>query len=269
MTEQGWPLPAGMAEKFAQFQAGGVTPATPRRAATVALVRPAGDGLEVYVIRRAVSMVFGGVYAFPGGGVDASDTGLPLLRSDWPGRLDMPADDAAAVVAAAVREVFEESGVLFAGAGAGEVVGDVSDDGWEADRQALAARAGSLSELLHRRGLVTRDDLLLPWARWITPEFEPRRFDTYFFVAVLPAGQRTRDVSGEADRTAWVRPADALRRYAAGELRMLPPTVATLRDLAEFRRIDELAGAAAGRDAARPVRPRVESTPDGGLRLLV
>ncbi|WP_220095743.1 hypothetical protein, partial [Klebsiella quasipneumoniae] len=70
------------------------------------------------------------------------------------------------------------------------------------------------------RGLVLRSDLLGAWARWITPEFESRRYDTWFFVAALPAGQRTRNASTEADRTVWITPADATAGYDKGELLM-------------------------------------------------
>jgi hypothetical protein len=107
-------------------------------------------------------------------------------------------------VAAAVRETFEESGVLLAGESPSSVVADVSGDDWEADRLALESRELSFADLLQRRGLVLRTDLLAAWTHWITPEFEPRRFDTRFFVAALPPGQRTRDIFGEADRVAWM-----------------------------------------------------------------
>jgi 8-oxo-dGTP pyrophosphatase MutT (NUDIX family) len=105
------------------------------------------------------------------------------------------------VVCAAVREVFEECGVLLAGADGSTVVGDVTGQSWERARQALLAREVALVELLTSLGLVVRSDLLVPWARWLTPEFEPRRFDTYFFLARLPVDQATRDVGGEADHT--------------------------------------------------------------------
>ena len=118
-----------------------------------------------------------------------------------------------------------------------------------------------MTELLDRRGLRLRDDLLLPWARWITPEFEPRRFDTWFFVAVLPPEQEARDVSGEADRTTWISPADA------NGLAMLPPTRAMLNDLCAYESIEDLA--TAKRDAAAPVMPRVELAEDGGAVLVI
>ncbi|CAM5319003.1 hypothetical protein SMICM304S_08534 [Streptomyces microflavus] len=111
-----------------------------------------------------------------------------------------------------MRETFEEAGVLLAGETAGTVVGDTTGADWEADREALVARDLSFAEFLDRRGLLLRSDLLGAWARWITPEFEPRRYATWFFVAALPEGQRTRAVSTEADRTVWIAPAEAARR---------------------------------------------------------
>ncbi len=221
MTYPPLPLPEAMVRRAAEFRG---PPAPARPAATVVLLRPKDDTFEVYVHRRVVAMVFGGMYAFPGGGVDPADR-PDGLRADWSTRLGVPPAEAAAVVAAAIREVEEETGVRLA------------------------------------------EELLLPWSRWITPEFEPRRFDTWFFVALLPAGQQARDISGEADRTLWITPADALAGWAAGELAMLPPTVSTLRDLAAYRRVVDVVAASAGRDAARPVLPRVEVGADGVARL--
>ena len=137
------------------------------------------------------------------------------------------------------------------------MVGDVSGDDWETARQDLEARRRGFAGLLAERQLTLRSDLLLPWSRWITPEFEPRRFDTYFFVALLPEGQRTRDVSGEADHTMWVRPVDALARARAGELTMLPPTLVTLAEVAAAGDLAGVARASATRDAATPVTPRL------------
>jgi hypothetical protein len=124
------------------------------------------------------------------------------------------------------------------------VVADTTGDDWEADRAALVARELAFADFLDRRGLVLRSDLLGAWARWITPEFEPRRYDTWFFVAVLPAGQRASNASTEADRTVWIRPAEAAAGYDRGELLMMPPTIATLRSLERYgTAADALAGA--------------------------
>ncbi|MEU2667123.1 NUDIX domain-containing protein [Micromonospora sp. NPDC007220] len=270
----GFPAPPALVAHARRFHAEGGTPAPPRVAATVLLLRPAGDDFEVYLIRRVAAMAFGGMYAFPGGGVDPSDSQAHLdwagpTPAGWGERLGLTPEAAQAVVCAAAREVFEEAGVLLAGPDTQTVVGDVSGDDWEADRVALEQRRGGFADLLARRGLTLRSDLLLPWSRWITPEFEPRRFDTYFFVALLPEGQRTRDVSGEADHTLWVRPADALARAEAGELTMLPPTLVNLAQVAAGGDLAGVARAAATRDASTPVTPRLDVPDDGEPRFVL
>ncbi|MFI9356862.1 NUDIX hydrolase [Streptomyces lydicus] len=219
---------------------GELTPAAPRRAATVLLLRDSGTGgPAVHMLRRRASMAFaGGAYAYPGGGVDPRDE-RPVAwagpsRAQWAVRMGVDPATAQAIVCAAVRETFEEAGVLLAGASADTVVADTTGEDWEADRAALVAHELSFADFLGRRGLVLRSDLLGAWARWITPEFEPRRYDTWFFVAALPEGQRTRNTSTEADRTVWIRPADAAAGYDRGELLMMPPTIATLRGLQPY-----------------------------------
>ncbi|MEU3454001.1 NUDIX hydrolase [Micromonospora sp. NPDC006766] len=263
MTIDGFAAPSALVEHARRFRAEGGVPAVPRVAATVLLLRPTGADFEVYVIRRVAAMAFGGMYAFPGGGVDRSDSQAHLNWAGpdptaWGERLALDPDAAQAVVCAAAREVFEEAGVLLAGPDAATVVGDVSSDDWENARQDLEARRTGFADLLAGRRLTLRSDLLLPWSRWITPEFEPRRFDTYFFVALLPDGQRTRDVSGEADRTLWIRPADAVARAKAGELNMLPPTMVTLAQVAAAGDLTGVVEAAATRDAATPITPRLD-----------
>lgn len=241
-------MPAALVEHARRFYASGGTPVVPRLAATVVLMRPGlSAGLEVYLIRRADTMAFAsGMYAFPGGSVDPRDAAGDVDWSgpsdvDWSRRLGQPPDRAQAVVCAAVRELFEESGVLLA------ALDDVTADEWEAARRALIARELSLADLLRARDLPLRSDLLVTWARWITPEFEPRRYDTYFFLAVVPPGQLARNVSGEADHVIWARPADAL------ELPMLPPTFATLRQLSAYSTPEGALAASVRRNAATPV----------------
>jgi 8-oxo-dGTP pyrophosphatase MutT (NUDIX family) len=202
----------------------------------------------VYLIRRALTMAFAAdMHAFPGGSVDPRDVDV-----DWVApahRLGLPDSEARAVACAAVREAFEESGVLLAGRGPHDLLPDVSGPDWEEARRAVEAREVGFAELLRERGLVLRADLLVPWARWITPEFEPRRYDTYFFVTRLPAGQRTRDIGGEAAHAEWRAPG------RVAELPMLPPTRATLAQLAACGSIET--ALAADHDVATPVTPRV------------
>lgn len=224
-----------VAERVRGLADGSLAPAAPRDAATVLLLRDRRGGPEAYLLRRVKAMSFaGGMHVFPGGSVDPADAqaeigwaGPPV--QDWARWLSCDEPLARALVCAAVRETFEESGVLLAGTDGDNVLADVSTDDWEAERVALEAREHSLSELLARRGLVLRADLLRPLAHWITPEAEPKRFDTRFFLAELPAGQVCRDAGSEADSRLWVRPADAL----AQGLVMMPPTSSALRDVAD------------------------------------
>ncbi|MFF3012701.1 NUDIX hydrolase [Streptomyces sp. NPDC057939] len=250
---------------------GSLTPVAPRRAATVMLLRDTSAGPVVHMLRRRSSMAFaGGAYAYPGGGVDPRDEDHRIGwagpdQDAWAARLGTDAASAQAIVCGAVRETFEEAGVLLAGRTADTVVGDTTGDDWEADRQALVGRELSFAEFLDRRGLLLRSDLLGAWARWITPEFEPRRYDTWFFVAALPEGQRTRNASTEADRTVWIAPAAAADGYDKGELLMMPPTIATLRSLEPYgSAADALVGAAAQDLTAIVARATLE---DGELVL--
>ncbi|MFI7243217.1 NUDIX hydrolase [Streptomyces qinglanensis] len=249
-------------ERIRALAAGELTPVTPRRAATVMLLRDTPDGPAVHMLRRRASMAFaGGAYAYPGGSVDPRDArgaeAAGPSAASWAERLGTDEATARAIVCAAVRETFEESGVLLAGPDSHSVVADTTGEDWEADRAALVAHELSFADFLDRRGLVLRDDLLGAWARWITPEFEARRYDTYFFVAALPEGQRTRNASTEADRTVWVRPQDAAAGYDRGELLMMPPTIATLRQLAPHPTAAEALAAAGGCDLA-PVLARAD-----------
>jgi 8-oxo-dGTP pyrophosphatase MutT (NUDIX family) len=211
-------------------------PVTARPASTVLLLRER-ETVEVFVLRRRASMAFAArMHAFPGGGVDPRDSepGVPWVGptpTEWGGLLGCPAELAEALVCAAVRELFEECGVLLAGSDHEDVVSDVSGADWESDRLALLDRSLAMSQLLIRRGLRLRSDLLRPWAHWTTPPFESRRYDTWFFVAALPTGQLARDVGGEADHTRWIAVDDLLAGERAGRLPMYPPTQATVAEI--------------------------------------
>lgn len=271
-------LPPHFAARARDVLGGAVPPVTPRDAATVMLLRPvqgAGEGgLQVYMLRRRSSMAFAaGAYVFPGGSVDTSDSdeGIPWAGPDareWGRRLDAPAPLARALVCAAVRETFEESGVLLAGPagpGAGPALAATGDGEWEADRQALLAGSLTLAGLLRRRGLVLRSDLLRPWSRWITPVTEERRYDTRFFAAALPSGQHARDVGGEADETAWMEPGAALAAASRREIALMPPTAVTL---GELRACGDVPAALAARRRVTALIPEVHLA-DGAAWLTV
>ena len=214
-------------------------PAVPRDASTVVLLREGAAGLEVHLHRRWEGMAFaGGAWVFPGGSVDARDhdprlgwVGPPAVA--WAEVLGTPEPLARALVCAAVRELFEETGVLLAGT-PDRVVTDPELTGLAADRRRLEEGGLGLGELLRARGLSLRSDLLRWWSRWVTPAEQPRRFDTHFFVAALPEGQVTLDTTAEAEEVSWLPVADAVTAADAGSLVMLRPTATTCRELLGF-----------------------------------
>ncbi len=277
-------LPPALAEHArAWLDAGGGQAAPPRDASTVMLLREGedGGGLEVFVLRRAATMSFAAsAYVFPGGGVDGRDAAADLpwagpSPAQWAGRLAAPTQEQAReLVVAAARELFEECGVLLAGPDERSVVCDLTAPEWDAARAALVAKEISFAQFLIERGLVLRSDLLRALDHWITPEFEPRRFDTRFFVAVLPAGQVPDDDCTEADHVRWVRAADLLAERRAGAATLLPPTELCLQRLAGEQPFGEGDRPWDGRasslldvlDDGRPlpvVLPRAVDTPDG------
>lgn len=213
-------------------------PATPRAAATVVLLRDSDRGLEVFLQRRVAEMQFApGMTVFPGGGVDERDADAAVAwagppAEEWGKRFDCETSLARALVCAAVRETFEESGVLLAGTGPDNVVADAVP--YHDAREALISRELSLAAFLADTGLVLRADLLRPWAAWVTPEAEPRRYDTRFFLAMLPEGQHADGATTEAETSGWMRPVDALADAKAGRSTLLPPTMVTINELAEF-----------------------------------
>ncbi|WP_433330625.1 NUDIX hydrolase [Spirillospora sp. CA-294931] len=243
-------LPKEFRERVEDIASGRVVPPVPRDSATIVLLRDHLEhGLQAFVLRRVASMAFApGAYVFPGGSVDPRDGDAAIAWSgpsprEWGAAFNADEPLARELVCAAVRETFEESLVLLAGPTGESVVDDTRGDAWEAGRQALLDRSLSFGEFLDERGLVLRSDLLRPWAHWITPKVEPKRYDTRFFVAAMPEGQRARDVSTEADWVSWVSPAEAAERGGTGEWPMLPPTLVTLRELAEYETVADVLAA--------------------------
>ena len=235
--------------------------AATRDASTVVVVRDGADGLEAYLLRRQPSMKFApGMYVFPGGGVDKTDSHVDVPwagapPSAWATRLGCDEDLARGLVCAAVRETFEESGVLLAGPDEHSVVADTSGPAWQAARLALETHEFSFAEFLLKQGLVLRADLLGAWSNWITPAFEPRRFDARFFVAVLPEGQAVGQLAREADRAVWAPLSKVLADVDAGETAMLPPTHITCRELSALSANEVLAASAQRR--IFPIEPEL------------
>ena len=190
------------------------------------------------MLRRVSEMEFApSMMVFPGGGVDERDgeIGLPWAGpspAEWAERLGCSPAEAQMYVAAAVREVFEECGVLLASPSASGPLAMV--DGPELARHPSRARrppSSRSADVLRDQGLVLRSDLVVAKAHWLTPVFEPRRYDTWFFAALMPPlpGRRRRDHRGRPRH--WVVPSELLGAYAAGSALMLPPTVVCVEEI--------------------------------------
>lgn len=242
-------------------------PARARLASTVMLVRDDEGPLEVFMLRRVGSMAFAAsMHVFPGGGADQRDAEdeLPWAGpgvDEWAELLETDEASARMLVAAAVREIFEETGVLLASPADAEGEAPHLEPTVVADLRArLVAHEIGFGEVLLAHRLVLRSDLLRYRAHWITPEVEPRRYDTRFFVAAVPEGQAPDGDTSEADLSEWVRPQGVLDAFADGDLLLLPPTIVCLEQLAEVSTVS----AALSQDIAiTPVMPEFVSTEAG------
>ncbi len=246
--------------------------APPRRASTVMLLRDGDAGPEVFMLRRVSGMEFApSMMVFPGGGVDErdSETGLPWAGpapAEWAERLGCSPAEAQMYVAAAIREVFEECGVLLASPSASGPLARVDDPEWRDIRLGLVDRRLSLADVLHDRGLVLRSDLIVAKAHWLTPVFEPRRYDTWFFAALMPPFQVADGETTEADHADWFVPSELLRAYAAGSALMLPPTVICVE---EIRDAPSAAAVVVHSDELPLIMPEVVDGPDGAAMEIV
>ena len=224
---------------------------TLRDAATVMLIRDAHDdegrpAVEVCMLRRNLASEFvAGAYVFPGGSVDPADRGdaageLCRGRSDDEASALLGIDSGGlAFWVAALRECFEEAGVLLdqpLDAADGTEMLDTSDPAerarFEAHRLEINEGRTGLLDVCRTEGLALAADTVHYVSHWITPELAPKRFDTRFFVTAAPPGQVAHHDDGETIATIWVRPADALTRFEAGEIELLPPTIDNLEKLA-------------------------------------
>jgi 8-oxo-dGTP pyrophosphatase MutT (NUDIX family) len=234
---------------------------TPAPASTVVLLRRQPDAFEVFLVRRHDSVAFmGGAHVFPGGRIDASDylADAEELCDGTDGAVRRLAsrsrDEAIAFHVAAIRELFEEAGVLLARDRHGDFPSLTAETPRVADyRRQLHGHAMSLQELATRERVRLALDALVLFAHWVTPPVETRRFDTHFFLAVAPETQQADADPHETTEGIWTRPAEALDRCLNGEIALPPPTWTTLRALS---RCDTVAEARAW--AAAQTVPRIE-----------
>ena len=248
--------------------AAGAEPAPAMPAATVTIVRDARDGIEVLMMRRNLKSGFvPGMYVFPGGGLDDADllfknNGLCDCLDDATasGMLGVAADGLA-YWAAAIREAFEESGLLLARNGAGSLVTLTDAEvaaRFDAQRRQLNAGELDFAALIAAESLQLAADQLVYFAHWITPVTAPRRYDTRFFMAEAPPEQEPFHDDHETIAATWISPAGALTLHQRGEFEMRTPTVRTLEtfancnDVASLRRsLDSIQG------NVRPLMPRI------------
>ncbi len=249
-----------------------------RDAATVLVLRDGVDGLEVFMLRRNLNSDFvGGAYVFPGGAVDPDDRHLDL-GPICEGRTD---DEASARLSlergglafwvAAIRESFEEAGILLAYDTDGDFV-DLDNAAdlarWAAHRAEVDQGRRRLIELCASESLRLAVDGMHYFGHWITPVGAPRRYDTRFFVAAAPANQTPLHDDREVIANEWVRPAEALRRFDEGSMTMMPPTVSCLKAMARFDSAAVALAAATEITHVPTILPRVVAV-DGGMRIVL
>ena len=256
-------------------------PVPARDAATIMLVRDAAESFEVCMLRRHLNSDFvGGAFVFPGGKVDEADRS-ELAKTVCAGRTDAQASELLDVVSgglaffvAALRECFEEAGILFAYP-AGSTGGDLyqprdaaATSRLSGFRKDVNAKRVSFLEACRRSDVSLAVDRVNYFSHWITPEMAPKRFDTRFFVAHLPPGQTAIHDDFETVETVWISPAEALARGEAGEFDIIFPTMRNLKAISRFKTTTELLEAAAAAESVPAVLPRVVS--DGnGVRIVL
>jgi 8-oxo-dGTP pyrophosphatase MutT (NUDIX family) len=217
-----------------------------RDAATLLLVRDTDAGIEVFMVERPGAADFGGMHVFPGGKVDTADSTVEsrcvaLSDSLASERLGI-AHGGIAFWSAAIREAFEEAGVLLAYRG--DRLVDLSDpatrDRFADHRDAVQRGELSIVDLCRQEDLRLATDRVHYFSHWITPVGPPRRYDTRFFLAHMPENQETAHHETELEDGLWVRPADALARQESRRWTMIVPTLTTLRSLARYPRVAAL-----------------------------
>lgn len=213
-------------------------PVVPVPAATVLLIRDGDEGLEVFMVERNNRMHFASALVFPGGKVDAEDSDSELLaRCD--GIAGLSPDDAALRVAA-VRETFEECGVVLARHASVETVLEGDEAAAFYDKYHVALNAGDVgwAEIIIKEDLMLCCDRLAYYAHWITPEGRPKRFDTYFFLARMPRRQHAVHDGGESVQSVWVRPPSAIAAGESGDRNVMFPTRLNLEMLERSDSVD-------------------------------
>jgi 8-oxo-dGTP pyrophosphatase MutT (NUDIX family) len=251
-----------------------------RDASTVLALRDAEDGIEVFMVKRNARLTFhGGAYVFPGGAVDERDREVVfetlLEGSDRTGALaSLRLEDAPRALGhyvAAMRELFEEAGILLARDASGAWIELSGDDDrrtrFDEYRTSVADGRRDFAEVLRSEDVRLAAETLCYFAHFVTPDHEKKRFDTRFFLARTPANQKARHDAGETTEGRWIAPAAALASYASREIQLLPPTIHCLDRLSRCASTAEALASATASDVVE-IRPKVSIVGDDVTLLL-
>jgi 8-oxo-dGTP pyrophosphatase MutT (NUDIX family) len=247
-------------------------------ASTVILIRPSKSGYwEIFLARRHQKQAFmAGAYVFPGGQLEKTDNDPQfenyIKTADVidPCRLlqdsSLPREKALGFFIAAIRETFEEAGILLGGKTTGNLVSFHDEKvlkRFNDYRRELNSSQITLAEITRKENIFLFPDTLIPYSHWITPEFEKKRFNTRFFLAKLPTGQTPLADAMELTESLWVTPQKALEMHRQKEIILMPPTLKTIEELSAFSNIDELFSAA----KTKIIYPILPQLTDNSLKL--
>jgi 8-oxo-dGTP pyrophosphatase MutT (NUDIX family) len=244
-------------------------PAETRLSATIMLLRDGREQLEVFMVQRHHQIDFAtGALVFPGGKTDEADA-APELLAFCNGPEDRPSRESTVRIAA-IRETFEECGVLLARPRGGSDLLDPARLAPIAKRYREPLQSGdrTMLDLVREEDLELAFDLLVPFAHWITPEFMPKRFDTHFFLVPAPPDQLAVHDGAESVDSLWTTIPEALDLEKRGERTIIFPTLENMKKLGRSRTVAE-ALESARRDAIVTVLPRIETEADGSLTMVL
>ena len=240
----------------------------PKKASSVILVRDTAKEMETFLIKRHVASSFmGGLYAFPGGNLEVEDFSEELLARvegiTEEEACDIVGEGSSSQIGLAhwlcgIREVFEEVGVLFAKDEKGNLISfenEMMQKIFERHRELVNKGEMTFSQLLHQENLRLATDSLIHYSHWITPEARKKRYDTHFFLALIPKGQIPSADQKETTAGIWLTPQQALKANISGDIPLTPPALCMLEELAFFSSAEDIIGFARERNMSDPILP--------------
>jgi 8-oxo-dGTP pyrophosphatase MutT (NUDIX family) len=240
----------------------------PKKASSVILLRNTAKGVETFLIQRHVASSFmGGLYAFPGGNLEVEDFSEELLAhvegiagKEASAILDKKSSPQISLAhwVTGIREVFEEVGVFFASDGRGKLISFEDEKrrkNFEQHRALLIKGKMSFARILRQENLKLAADSLIHYSHWITPEARQKRYDTHFFMALVPKGQIPSADKKEITAGIWLTPQQALKANISSDIPLTPPALCMLEELAPFSSAEDIIGFARERNMSDPIVP--------------